>query len=206
MLRNLTGLFNSVQTKNVSRLNPVKAASVFPKDDREMRLRMGATDPKELQSLAFDELKAKAQMSRLTKKTRDAVQTYLGGNQAEGIKKILLLYKAEFEKADPQSILSTPAWEEAKKRPNKEILTLMLQGLDPQNPLVLETQAKLRCLFTTEVVTAMKRRYLEARRGGLPRRLLNGHWMWEGSHWSIKNKNKMGSGYESNMFDRIGVF
>jgi hypothetical protein len=51
--------------------------------------------------------------------------------------------------------------------------------------------------------TPMKQRYLQRRRGGLPRRLLNGKWLWEGPHWSIKNKNSMKSGFNSNAFDKI---
>ncbi len=148
-----------------------------------------------------------AAMKHLTqiKPSNAAVRCFLNGDQATGLEHAMRNYKAEFDRIGPEGVLTMQWWEEKKKRPNKEILTLMMQSLGPLNPLTIQTQAKLQGDIQKLPHTSLQPRYLEQRRGGLPRRLLNGKWMWEGSHWSIKNKNKMGSGYETNMFDRVGV-
>ena len=147
-----------------------------------------------------------ANQLRDMKHVHESVRIFLNGDHAKGLAQAFFNYKNEFTRIGPQDVLTMPVWEEKKKRPHKEILTLMMQSLGPLNPLTIETQAKLKGEHDNLPHTPMQPRYLERRRGGLPRRLLNGKWMWEGSHWSIKNKNKMGSGHESNMFDRVGVF
>ena len=126
------------------------------------------------------------------------------GKLVEALDQALQLYGTEFVSFNVSKLDQESFWEAQTNRPMRTTLVLLMQTIGPQHEAVINAKGKLRLLLDAQPSAPLFNKKLYPRRGGLPRRLLNGRWLWEGPHWSIKNKNQIKTGHQNSLFDRVG--
>ena len=171
----------------------------------EQQMRGGSADAEDIKLLARGTLFRMLSNDTLDDKIRHAIKGFLAGSSRLSLDTALSLYGAEFVSFDLHTLSNEKTWEAQSLRPCRTVLELMMTAMGPMDNDVLDIRSKLQLLLDRKPTSTVIPKVVLIRRGGLPRRLLNGKWMWEGPHWSMRNKKQIKTGHSSRMFDRIGA-
>ena len=171
----------------------------------EEQMRGGSADPLDIQLVAKGSLHLMLQNESLKHEVREVITQFLNGKCVECLDIALRLYAEEFVSFNIHTLSNEKTWEAQSRRPCRQVLELIMASMGPLNHDVLSARSKLQILLDRRATSPVIPKIVRLRRGGLPRRLLNGKWMWEGPHWSIRNKNQIKTGHSTRMFDKIGA-